>query len=166
MDISYENNNFIRDAVINFSSPTTEVEKLRIKNKDYFGNFYTFFLDFYQQRLVYTLENASKENNLKLNKHKIISSALEAFSQELIQLCIRTLIVDINDRKEKGLLEGKDSRLRYKNYNNLIFKREYVAEILNKYPVLTHLISSRISNKILVFERSSKEFKKKSPRHI
>lgn len=160
MDISYENNNFIRDAVINFSSPTNEVEKLRIKNKDYFGNFYTFFLDFYQQRLFNTLENASKENNLKLNKQKIISSALEAFSQELIQLCIRTLIVDINDRKEKGLLEGKDSKLRYKNYNNLIFKSEYVAEILNKYPVLTYLISSRISNKILYLKEVLENLRK------
>ncbi|MDT0303424.1 type 2 lanthipeptide synthetase LanM [Streptomonospora wellingtoniae] len=51
-------------------------------------------------------------------------------------LCVRTLVTDLHEYRERSLLEGADSRARYAHFERIIASRSYADSLTERYPGL------------------------------
>ncbi|HHX63208.1 MAG TPA: type 2 lantipeptide synthetase LanM [Epulopiscium sp.] len=80
-----------------------------------------------------------------IEKEKIITLVLEYCVQEMMNISYRAIVLEINELRVSGLLQGKDKFARYDYYiekklNNL----DYVVEFFRRYPVLFDLLRDKV----------------------
>jgi len=121
-----------------------------------FGNFYLFFAEYFKLCLEENILNHSF--SLKINVEKVVINSIHEIVDEIAALSVRTLIFDIYELKETGMLSGDDKFARYDFYNELLKDREYIKRLFEKYSVLENLIEETIKKRIKLIDECLTRF--------
>ncbi|SFB45753.1 type 2 lanthipeptide synthetase LanM family protein [Clostridium frigidicarnis] len=138
------------EIIRNSNEKSDEVFQICKKNNELFGKFFIEFLDFFKVKLDDILYKFRKNNCIELIEKNIIISVLNSLIEDLLNVSGRTLIAEINIKREENLLIGETSKSRYNFFNELLLNDKYKIELLKKYPVLAYLIYTKIFNKLEV----------------
>lgn len=136
------------EIIRNSNKKSDEVIQICNKNSELFGNFFIEFLDFFKAKLDDILYKFRKNNCIRLMEENIRISALNSLIEDLLNVSARTLIAEINIKRQENLLIGETSKRRYNFFNELLLNNKYKIELLKKYPVLAYLIYTKIFNKL------------------
>lgn len=80
--------------------------------------------------------------------------------ERLQQICVRTLIMEMHDQKDRGHLKGNTPEDEYQYFcEQIAGKREYVSQIFSKYSVLRCCINEKISDTVNFYIEMLKQFK-------
>ena len=72
---------------------------------------------------------------------------------QLQEICIRTLIVKMNEYKQQNKLKGSDVREEYKYFcENVVCEDCFIKEFLLEYPMLYYCIKDKVNNMILFYK--------------
>lgn len=113
-----------------------------------FDRFYSPFLHDFEQKLTINLDRIAESSPIKIVSDDILLKSLVSLKQDLIGICIKSLITELYTEKQMGTLLGEDSSQRYSYFNDLLATSEYRSRILDKYPVLVDLIHGKINSKL------------------
>jgi len=149
---------FIREIIEN-DRESTEVNHIApLKVQGVFITFFEPIINYFGDNLDYFI-GIQKLNNLPtIENDLILNSAVENFSSELIGICMKALITDMHEHKNAGLLEGDTSEARYESYERRFEDKAEIIRILEKYPVLVHLIYVKIMTKLDLVTESLKNY--------
>lgn len=116
-----------------------------------FGNFYKEFLK--KGKALFFIE-LKKYNFIfsEETRNNILEQFLSELCDELMQVSIRTLIVEIRALSLNGILEGTDRNERYDYYIQMLEENEYRKALRNKYPELWSYLIKRIEYKALLWK--------------
>ena len=128
-----DNNSFIQQITENCICEKTGV----------FDEVYRRFIIQFLLKTNDIIDNFAKENlNIKLQKKRILTKLAKVYKQILIQICQKTLIVEINSQVE--FLLGENEEEKY-NYFVNTFMEENFERIFAKDSPLLHIIKMKES---------------------
>lgn len=79
--------------------------------------------------------------------------------KQLQEICIRTLIVKMNEYKQSKKLKGSNSKEEYNFFcNEIVGERWFIKELLLEYPVLYHCIKEKVHNMVLFYREVIEHF--------
>ncbi len=117
----------------------------------WYGYFGDFFVPFVQTGLS-DLESFLVTNGKNRLSSECVSELELGWAnelvEELVQLAVRTLVVEIRQKSEKKELEGETPEARYKSFMDLLVDENYINELKQKYPRLFTLLEKRTDYKV------------------
>ncbi|MEJ7218950.1 type 2 lanthipeptide synthetase LanM family protein [Staphylococcus gallinarum] len=69
---------------------------------------------------------------------------INQIADEVLQIFIKTLILELNLEKKSGKLKGKTSEEGYNEFCKKLYEQKYLCELIDEYPVLFKLISDKV----------------------
>lgn len=129
---------------INFSKNYNLENDEHIKDAIFFP-FFKPFLNYYRNNLNKSLSEQTKTH--------ITSACFKSLEKQLLQLLLsiaqKTLILEINEKKEINALKGNDSSKRYLSFCNMLNDDiDYKFSLMEEYPVLFRLLTKKTSHYI------------------
>lgn len=109
-----------------------------------FDSFYDDFLMLYAKRLLEILNKENSEKKITYDIDKILFILLSQLKQELIELSIKTLILEFEEWKKENAAIGLKMES-YKRFNESFSFDETNLLIFDKYPVLKQLIYLKVN---------------------
>ncbi|MCI2877150.1 type 2 lanthipeptide synthetase LanM family protein [Staphylococcus hominis] len=76
--------------------------------------------------------------------HNCYLHIINQLSEEILQHLVKTLILELNIHKKKGILIGETSSQRYNDFCEKLYQKEFLRQLIDEYPVLFRLISDKI----------------------
>lgn len=102
-----------------------------------------------------------KYNDLLEYPEQCKKSILEQLEKMVLKLSYRTLVMDMNISREKGLLLGESTEQQYEYYNRSCLQRDsYIKSLFDNYPVLLRTIGNEIRKYKKLINEILSRFKK------
>ena len=93
-----------------------------------------------------------------------IENVIESFLGQVTEYTLKTLVLEINSTREKGLLKGNTSEERYKYFEKeLLFDTEFVTKLYARYNVLVDIMLRTASDNCKYFLEIFENYEKDKP---
>lgn len=141
---------YLSKKCIEFPLDIAEILKERVA----FEPFYAFFVEFGISNLKNELQGL--EDSFELNIYDDFKYYL---AEQLQAICMRTLIVEMQDYKMADKLHGKDEKEEYEYFctGNMCNPTE-IINLMEKYPVLCRCVEDRINNSVCFYKEIIEHF--------
>lgn len=141
---------YLSKKCIEFPLDIAEILKERVA----FEPFYAFFVEFGISNLKNELQGL--EDSFELNIYDDFKYYL---AEQLQAICMRTLIVEMQDYKMADKLHGKDEKEEYEYFctENMCNPTE-IINLMEKYPVLCRCVEDRINNSVCFYKEIIEHF--------
>lgn len=118
-----------------------------LKERSFFESFYAFFVEFGIDKLKNEIQGLEDSFDLS-----IYDDFKYYLAEQLQLICMRTLIVEMQEYKMADKLHGKDEKEEYEYFcTEIIGKPTEIIKVIKKYPVLLRCIEERIKNSICFY---------------
>lgn len=138
-----ENNTFYDEKIPTFKWNLSE--QSNVEDKSFFINFLEPFIKVGVGRLRKNINEIHNKYSEKLITEKTEKQMIEKLVQELIKLCLRVLVLELNVESLSENLKGDTEEEKLNYYYNYVLKdKEYRKKLLLEYPVLFRLMVTKI----------------------